>query len=169
MIYEDNFGNRYEKYEPMARSIDEFEGLNSHRYTFPSDQGQILVGYGYYRELENIKGLVIIAHGLGGGGHNSYMDVANFFTLNGYVVFAYDATGNDESEGSSVKGLPQGLIDLDYAIQVIDIENNSFIIYVDDIYTGIGRQAVLYNGEIICSIAAGRCWKSDMGQGGKAE
>ena len=60
-------------------------------------------------------------------------------------------------------------LDLDYAIQVIDIENNSFIIYVDDIYTGIGRQAVLYNGEIICSIAAGRCWKSDMGQGGKAE
>jgi hypothetical protein len=53
MIYEDNFGNRYEKYEPMARSIDEFEELNSNRYTFASDEGQILVGYGYYREREN--------------------------------------------------------------------------------------------------------------------
>ena len=29
MIYEDNFGNRYETYVPMARSIDEFDGLNS--------------------------------------------------------------------------------------------------------------------------------------------
>lgn len=118
-IYEDNFGNRYEKYAPMARNIDEFEGLNSNRYTFASDKGQNLVGYGYYRELENIRGVVIIAHGLGGGGHNSYMDVADFLTSNGYVVFAYDATGNDESEGSSVKGLPQGLIDLNYAIQFV--------------------------------------------------
>ncbi|MHB8130644.1 MAG: alpha/beta hydrolase [Mobilitalea sp.] len=119
MIYEDNFGDRYESYMPMARSIDEFEGLNSQRYTFPSNQGQQLVGYKYYRDLENIKGVVVIAHGLGGGGHNSYMDVADFFTSNEYVVFAYDATGNDESEGSSVKGIPQGLIDLDYAIQFV--------------------------------------------------
>lgn len=119
MIYEDNFGNRYEKYEPMARSIDEFEGLNSERYTFTSDQQQKLAGYKYYRDIETVKGVVIIAHGLGGGGHNSYMDVADFFTSNGYLVFAYDATGNDESEGSSVRGIPQGLIDLDYAIQFV--------------------------------------------------
>lgn len=119
LIYEDNFGSRYEKYSPMARNIDEFEGLNSKRYTFSSNDGQMLVGYEYFRELENTKGVVVIAHGLGGGGHNSYMGIADFFTLNGYVVFAYDATGNDESEGSSVKGMPQGLIDLDYAIQFI--------------------------------------------------
>jgi alpha-beta hydrolase superfamily lysophospholipase len=73
----------------MARNIGEFEGLNSNRYTFTSDKGQILVGYGYYRELENNKGVVIFAHGLGGGGHNSYMGIADFFTSNGYVVFAY--------------------------------------------------------------------------------
>jgi uncharacterized protein len=119
MIYEDNFGDRYKTYTPMARSIDEFAGLNSQRHTFTSDQGQKLVGYKYYRNLENIKGVVVISHGLGGGGHNSYMDVADFFASNGYVVFAYDATGNDESEGSSVKGIPQGLIDLDYAIQFV--------------------------------------------------
>lgn len=119
MIYEDNFGNRYDTYPPMARSIEEFDGLNIQRYTFASDQGQKLVGYKYYRNLENTKGVVVIAHGLGGGGHNSYMDVADFFTSNEYVVFVYDATGNDESEGSSVKGIPQGLIDLDYAIQFV--------------------------------------------------
>ena len=119
MIYEDNFGDRYETYAPMARSVDEFDGLNVKRYTFSSDQGQKLVGYKYYKTLENTKGVIVISHGLGGGGHNSYMDVADFFTSNGYVVFAYDATGNDESEGSSVKGLPQGLIDLDYAIQFV--------------------------------------------------
>lgn len=119
MIYEDNFGERYESYLPMARSMDEFAGLNSQRYTFSSNKGQKLVGYKYYRTLENIKGVIVIAHGLGGGGHNSYMDMADLFAANGYVAFAYDATGNDESEGQSVKGLPQGLIDLDYAIQFV--------------------------------------------------
>ena len=106
MIYEDNFGDRYETYAPMARSVDEFDGLNVKRYTFSSDQGQKLVGYQYYKTLENTKGVVVISHGLGGGGHNSYMDVADFFTSNGYVVFAYDATGNDESEGSSLETSP---------------------------------------------------------------
>lgn len=129
MIYEGNFGERYIKYPPMSRSMDEFEGLNSQRYTFPSNDGQTLVGYKYYREIDDTdaKGVVIIAHGLGGGGHNSYIDVANYFSLNGYDVFAYDATGNDESEGNSVKGIPQGLIDLDYAInfvkETLDFEN----------------------------------------------
>ena len=120
MIYEDNFGDRYETYAPMARSIDEFDGLNVKRHTFTSDQGQKLVGYKYYKTLEYMKGVVVISHGLGGGGHNSYMDVADFFTSNGYVVFAYDATGNDESRVVSIfKGIPQGLIDLDYAIQFV--------------------------------------------------
>lgn len=119
MIYEGNFGDRYGTYAPMARSIDEFDGLHSQRYTFTSEQGQQLAAYKYYKNLDNVKGIVVISHGLGGGGHNSYMDVADFFASNGYVVFAYDATGNDESEGSSVKGIPQGLIDLDYALQFV--------------------------------------------------
>lgn len=119
LIYEGNFGDRYETYEPMARSIDEFEGLQSSRYTFTSNKGQVLVGYKYYTNDEDPQGVVIISHGLGSGGHNTYMDVADYFASKGYVVFAYDATGNDESEGSSVKGLPQGLIDLDHAIQFV--------------------------------------------------
>ena len=119
MIYEDNFGERYEPYAPTARSTDEFDGLNSQRYRFTSDQGQSLVGYKHFKDLENPQGVVVIAHGLGGGGQNPYMDVADFFASNGYVAFAYDATGNGESEGSSVRGLPQGLIDLDRAIQFV--------------------------------------------------
>ena len=57
MIYEDNFGDRYETYAPMARSVDEFDGLNVKRYTFSSDQGQNLVGYQYQKTLEIRKEL----------------------------------------------------------------------------------------------------------------
>lgn len=110
MIYRDNFGERYESYEPMSRSITEFEGVNAQRYTFPSNKGQQLVGYKYYYDTEDAKGIVVIAHGLGGGGHNSYIDVANYFASNGYLVFAYDATGFNKStdiikeEGKRITG-----------------------------------------------------------------
>lgn len=124
-IYKSNFGSRYETISWMARSLKEFPGLNAHKYTFASNNEQQLVGYSYYREPENIKGVIVIAHGLGGGGHNSYMDVANHFASNGYIVFAYDATGNDESEGDNVRGIPQGLIDLDHAIRFVK-ENEEF-------------------------------------------
>lgn len=118
-IYEQHFGQRYETYVPLSRSLDEFQGLQRERRTFVSKQGQKLAGYKYYKEGLNPKGTVIIAHGLGGGGHNSYLDIADYLAGSGYWVFGYDATGNDESEGKSVRGLPQGLIDLDYAIRYV--------------------------------------------------
>jgi len=124
-IYEENFGVRYETYAPMSRSIDEFEGLRSQYYAFQSNKGRTLVGYGYYHGDNSLNdvgepgAVVIIAHGLGGGGHNVYIAVADHFASKGFAVFAYDATGNDESEGESVYGLPQGIIDLEHAISFV--------------------------------------------------
>ncbi|ABX42356.1 alpha/beta hydrolase [Lachnoclostridium phytofermentans] len=124
-IYQSNFGGRFETISWMARNLDEFDGLESKKYTFESNNGQHLVGYKYYKKIDHVKGIVVISHGLGGGGHNSYMDVADYLATNGYIIFAYDATGNDESEGDAVEGIPQGLIDLDYAIRFIK-DNDEF-------------------------------------------
>ena len=118
-VYNENFGIRFTTYEPLAWSIDDFDGLTRDKYTFTSDKGQVLTGYKYYREDTETKGLVVLAHGFGGGGHRSYMNIADYFASNGYAVFAYDATGNDESEGEAVGGLPQGIIDLDYALRFV--------------------------------------------------
>ncbi len=126
-IYDSNFSERYETAPWVIRSLDEFDGLNRVRYSFQSNDGQNLVGYKYFKESDAMKGIIIIAHGLsdggddayGDGGHNVYMNVADYFTTNGYVVFAYDAAGTDESEGNSIRGLPQGVVDLDYAIRFI--------------------------------------------------
>lgn len=118
-IYESNFGERYETYAPTAFHISDFKGLAVSECTFPSNSGQKLEGYLYSKGDDEKKGVVVIAHGLGGGGHNTYMDIADYFASNGYFVFAYDATGNDKSEGDSVRGLPQGVIDLDYALRYV--------------------------------------------------
>ncbi len=119
MVYEANFGERFETADWTAYSVSDFEDLHVEECTFPSNNGQLLAGYQYSKEYQPAKGVLVLAHGLGGGGHNTYMDLADYFTTNGYLVFAYDVTGNDKSEGSSVKGLPQGVIDLDYALRYV--------------------------------------------------
>ncbi len=117
-IYNENFNKRFESYAPLTLRVEDFDGLQRTKYEFPSDQGQMLTGY-MYSLGSGQKGILIIAHGLGAG-HNSYMDCADFFARNGYIVFAYDATGNDESEGKGVGGIPQGVVDLDHAISFVE-------------------------------------------------
>lgn len=119
-LYNQYFGIRYETYEPLAFNLEDFPQLKRNRYEFDSDKGQKLVGYNYYYTDNDIKGVVILSHGFNNGGHRSYLNCADYFAKNGYYVFAFDNTGNDESEGDSVKGLPQGIIDLDYAISFVE-------------------------------------------------
>lgn len=123
MIYKKNFNTRFTSYEPLRLYIDDFDGLRRTQYRFSSNKGQVLTGY-LYSAGENQRGIVVMAHGFGGGGHNSYMDCANYFSHHGYYVFAYDGTGNDESEGETVGGLPQGVIDLNCAIAFMEKSGN---------------------------------------------
>ena len=118
-IYKEVFSVRYKTAEWLEYSVSDFEGLKVENCFFSSNKNQRLAGYKYYKENQDIQGIVVLAHGLGSGGHNPYMNIADFFTSNGYYVFAYDATGNGTSEGSSVNGLPQGIADLDYALQYV--------------------------------------------------
>ena len=121
-IYNENFNVRLESYEPMMLRVEDFDGLQRTRYEFPSDTGQILTGY-MYSAGDDQRGILVIAHGFGAG-HNSYMDVADYFARNGYLVFAYDATGNDESGGKGVGGIPQGVVDLDCAVSFVEESGN---------------------------------------------
>ncbi len=119
VVYESIFHRRYEQVSWLEYEVSEFEGLRVEETSFPSDNGQILAGYHYFKDGNAPKGVVVLAHGLGCGGHNMLMPFADFFTSHGYLVFAYDATANGKSEGNSVKGLPQGVADLDYALQFV--------------------------------------------------
>lgn len=106
--------------EPLLKKLSSYDGLQVEECTFSSDSGQQLAGYQYSKKGLVPKGVVIIAHGLGNGGQNVYMDAADYFTSNHYLVFAYDATGVDNSEGDSAIGMEQGIIDLNYAIDYVE-------------------------------------------------
>ncbi len=124
-VYNLVFGVRYQTDKEYMLYTEDFPGLIMERDEFTSNEGQKLAAYFYRREGYEPKGVVVMAHGIGGGGHNPYMVSANYFTENGYYVFAYDATGNDNSEGKAVGGLPQGVIDLDHAITYVE-QNEKF-------------------------------------------
>ena len=66
----------------VPRRVDDFNGLQCTKYEFVSNKGQKLTGYLYTTE-ERPHGIVVMAHGFGGGGHNSYMDCANYFAHHG--------------------------------------------------------------------------------------
>ena len=122
IVYESIFGERYETASWLEFSVEDYEGLQMERSDFQSED-VTLAGYKYSKANQEVKGVVVIAHGLGGGGHNTYMPFIDYFTSNGYYVFAYDARGNDNSGGDSVGGLPQGIICLDNALHhVVAIE-----------------------------------------------
>lgn len=117
-IYSGSFDYRCTTSEKQALSMENFPDLTRERHTFKTYQGHTLVGYLYESANEEIEesAVIVFAHGMGAGGQTGYIDIFNFMAQNGFYVFAYDATANDESEGEVMGGLPQGTIDLDYAI-----------------------------------------------------
>ena len=116
IVYNSIFNYRCTTDKSWVYNVEDFENLERIRYEFKTRNDNKLVGYLYSNDVVEEKGLVVFAHGLGGGGQTGYMDIFNYLSSNGYYVFAYDATGNDESEGKAIGGLPQGIIDLDHAI-----------------------------------------------------
>jgi dienelactone hydrolase len=67
----------------------------------------------------NDNGLVIISHGLGGTA-DAYFPMIIYFVDKGWRVFAYNNTGVSGSEGESIRGLTQSLIDLDAALSYVE-------------------------------------------------
>ena len=115
VMYESNFNTYYRTVSWKKFSLDDYKGLQMERSDFKS-KDVTLAGYKYSKPNQAVKGVVVISHGLGCGGHNMFMPFIDYFTTNGYYVFTYDARGNDNSEGDSIKGLPEGIVDLDNAI-----------------------------------------------------
>jgi len=128
----------YEDFSDFDREIVKFvSGKNT------------LTGYIYGKE--NKQGVIVIAHGLGGGAEN-YISETKYFVDKGWCVFTYDATGSHESEGKGTMGLPQSAIDLHNALLYLESDenlNNLPILLYGHSWGGYAVTAVLnYNHDI---------------------
>lgn len=86
---------------------------------FLSNKSQELQGYFYAYEETPYQGLIVLAHGIGGG-HDSYLVETEYLARAGYLVFTYDNTGTNESEGKNLIGLSQSAIDLHHALTFVE-------------------------------------------------
>ena len=166
-IYQGSFNYRCTTSAENAFTMEEFPELTRERHTFISNKKQTLVGYLYENNDETMeeKGVVVFAHGLGGGGQIGYLDIFDYMTKNGYYVFAYDATANDESEGDVVGGLPQGFIDLDYAIsyaQTLDEIKDLPFVLMGYSWGGLSVTNVLNYHPEVKAVASLAGWNESM-------
>lgn len=88
---------------------------------------------GFLYGMDGNKGLIVFAHGIGGG-HEYYLGLITCLIDRGWSVFAYDCTGSGYSEGENSKGLAQSVIDLDKALDFA--ENDSRIKDMDKYLLG---------------------------------
>lgn len=84
--------------------------------TFKSNNDQTLTGFFYSQsDLSNPKALLIWVHGLNVN-HENYLAEIQYLTKLNYLVFSYDNTGVNHSEGNGLKGLIQSPLDLEHAL-----------------------------------------------------
>lgn len=110
----DSFFERYERPD-----YDLYPGLYSYErvrdllprqeFSIPSGEHNLVA---YYYAREDAKGLVVLAHGFHAGA-DDYLPLILALWERNYAVLTYDVTGVYSSEGDSVVGMCQSLIDLD--------------------------------------------------------
>lgn len=99
--------------------VDIHKDFIREKTSFTSDKGQVLSGAFYRYNRDKYKALLVLPHGMGGG-HDSYIAEIEYFARAGYLVFSYDNTGTNDSDGENLKGLVQGPIDLNYALNYLE-------------------------------------------------
>ena len=92
------------------------DALPREEFTFPSGENMLK---GYYYPCERAKGLILVAHGFHAGA-DDYLPMIQYFVKHGYAAVAFDYTGTYDSEGESLVGMCQSLLDVDAAINYIN-------------------------------------------------
>lgn len=113
------FAGRAETPEGRRYALSDYPGLEAEAVAFSNDRGEPLAGWLYRCGDAEPAGLVVLVHGMGNG-HLAYLNVAAAFARQGWLVFAYDATGNDASGGAERRGIPQAVLDLDAALNTAE-------------------------------------------------
>ncbi len=116
----------YDKQFPRYDRPDQFTTAQLRYSDIEADYARRLVSFtsgnnllqGYIYGVDNTRGLMVVAHGLGGGA-DSYLPQIIHFVDQGFRVFAYDCTGSYDSEGKTTRGFPQSVVDLQAALTFI--------------------------------------------------
>lgn len=114
--------NRRQNNHPYLRyfTAKDFPNLEADEVEFTNRRHLKLRGaFYYYDQKKTHQGLIVFPHGIGAG-HHAYMHLIEQFAQKGFIVFSYDNTGCELSEGSSIRGIPQAILDLEDALHYLE-------------------------------------------------
>ena len=156
-----------------ARGLADFslyEELERKEAYFYSNQGDKLQGYFYSdKDMSCYKGVIIVNNGFGAG-HEAMLGEIAALTKEGYLVFGFDKTGYDFSEGSGIGSLTQGIYDLLSAIEYVSestLARDMDIILYGKSWGGYCSLAVLNKTDKVASVISMSAFNdtSDMMRG----
>lgn len=120
IVYGDNFSRAEMKKYTASLRYEDIKDMYSRRdVEFMSGKNKLC---GWVYGEDNDKGMVVISHGIGGGGEGYTAEILAFLEA-GYRVFSFDNTGSWHSEGKGTMGLAQSVLDLDAALTYIESSN----------------------------------------------
>lgn len=114
-VYHGVFDRQFETAEVIDQDPADFkmERTESSFYSF----GDRLSGFLYRGGEGEAQGLFVFAHGFGNASHRTYLPLFEALCERGFLVFAYDGAGVEDSEGAKgPRGLPRGVMDLESAV-----------------------------------------------------
>lgn len=94
-------------------------GVEEERFYFPTANGWFLSGSRYFLKGKKPKGLIVFFHGIGDG-RLSYIKEICQLAKEGYIVYAYDNTGCQESQGNRIYSLDRTIVDQKYFFAWLD-------------------------------------------------
>lgn len=124
---------------------DAYPNLIKEPVRFATNDNNMLSGAFYHYDKFDDKKVIIFAHGYGNG-HLRYIDIINYLAKAGFLVFAYNATGFDDSDGKGLLSFAQGIVDLASAINYVknfSKYNNRDICLMGHSWGGYSTGAVL--------------------------
>lgn len=130
-VYQDSFGIRYDTDSELDLYLNhnDFPDLAFEERSFQTNNDNVLKAWLYHKQgtkfkKENFKAMIVLSHGMGEG-HLPYLPEIQALVQANYLVFSFDNTGCMSSEGNGVEGFPQGVIDLENALDYI--KNDSIL------------------------------------------
>lgn len=130
-IYEISFGYRSNVTENETRKIlSNYPNLTREKKEIFTKEKKKIVGY-FYNKKDNTP-VIIFSQGIGSRAID-YIHEINYFVLKGYTVFSFDNIGCGESEGETIRGLSQSVVDLDLVLTYIEnseeFKNSKIFLY----------------------------------------
>ncbi len=99
-------------------SASDFPKLREAPFNFKTPRGHILHGWFYYYDGAKTDRIIVFEHGLSIG-KRAYMREIDTLAKQGYLVYTFDHTGCNESEGEHIYGFAGSLYDLDACIKAL--------------------------------------------------